>query len=583
VTSISEAAGKDVIPVRTSGSQRPLFLIHETTGQNLWFSLLTAHIDPEIPVYGLSAVPIDEPQLQTIEGMAARLISMMRRFQPQGPYRFAGWSLGGVLAYEVAVQLIGQDQSVEFVGLLDANCPIRRRGTNNASALQPQKSPQIRLIDLCEKGEREVPSTAGQRQALWNLKNEACETDFDDLFRRCRESGLLHESLASHSASEVQLYLVRLLAHERAIENYVAQPIPIPIYLFATKMDPTVTEQPGASDPLMGWGDRAPKEQIRLIRVPGSRRSLMDDPHIAELGRAMSTAIIDAGERQFVPPEMLYSASVTLQPGKSGRTPIFCVPGAGDNVTGFVWLAGAIGLDWPAHGLQPRGVEGNLVPHSTVESAAAVYLRAIEAIRPDGYVHLIGHSFGGWVAFEIASQLRASGRSVASLTIIDSEAPSGNGLIGREYTSTGVFRELIQVMELASSASLGIDPGALEAEDDAGQLRLFHEGALRVGLMPRRAAPSVLQGPRRAFAAALRARYRPCQPYPDPIWLALVDDTRLDDQANQRNQEEIFSGWRLWAPLIKRWRGPGNHFTILTHPHVQTLADWWGSIHSKKG
>jgi thioesterase domain-containing protein len=161
------------------------------------------------------------------------------------------------------------------------------------------------------------------------------------------------------------------------------------------------------------------------------------------------------------------------------------------------------------------------------------------------------------------------------LTIIDSEAPSGNGLIGREYTSTEVFRELIQVMELASRASLGIDPGVLEAENDAGQLRLLHKGALQVGLMPRRSTPSVLQGPRRAFGSALRTYYQPCQPYPDPLWLALVDDTRLDDQANQRNQEDIFNGWQFWAPLITRWRGPGDHFTILTHPHVQTLADWW--------
>jgi hypothetical protein len=39
-------------------------------------------------------------------------------FRPVGPYRFAGWSLGGVLAYEVAIQLIGQDQIVEFAGLI---------------------------------------------------------------------------------------------------------------------------------------------------------------------------------------------------------------------------------------------------------------------------------------------------------------------------------------------------------------------------------------------------------------------------------------------------------------------------------
>lgn len=585
MTSISETAGKDIVPVRTTGAQRPLFLIHEIMGQDLWFSLLTPHINPEIPVYGLSAVPLDEPQLHTIEGMAARLIAMMRRFQPQGPYRFAGWSLGGVLAYEVAVQLIGQDQSVEFVGLLAAACPIRRRRPNNALRLQShKKSPQTRLVDLCKMAEGEVPLSAEQHQTLWSLTAKAHETDFDDLFRRCRESGLLHESLVAYSASETQRYLIRLLAHEQAIENYVAPPIPIPIYLFATEVAPTVAKQSASPDQFMGWGSRLSIEQIRLTRVSGSGRSLMDDLHIAELGRVLSAGIIDAGRRQLVPPEMKYSASVALQPGNCRQPPIFCVPGAGDNVTGFVWLVGALGEDSTVYGLQPRGVEGYLVPYSTVEAAAAAYLSEIEAIRPDGYVHLIGHSFGGWVAFEIASRIRASGRSVASLTIIDSEVPGGNGVVGHEYTSTEVFRELIRVMELASKASLGVDPAALEAEDEAGQLRLLHEGALRVGLVPRRSTPSMLQGPQRAFGAALRTCYQPSQPYPDPLWLALADDTSLDAQANQQNQEEISRGWRHWAPLTTSWRGPGDHFTILKLPHAQTVADWWwDAMQHRKG
>jgi thioesterase domain-containing protein len=583
MTSLSEITGKDVTPVRTTGAQRPLFLIHEIMGEDLWFSLLTPHINPEIPVYGLSAVPLDEPQLQTIEGMATRLIEMMRRFQPQGPYRFAGWSLGGALAYEVAVQLIGQDQSVEFAGVIDADCPIRRRSPKNALALNShKKTPQSRLIDLCVMGKREVPLTVEQRQTLWSLKSKPDETDFDDLFSRCHEESLLPESLVSYSASETQRYLARLLAHERAIENYVAQPISIPIYLFATAVDPTINEKSARPDPLMGWGNTLSKEQIRLVQVSGNRRSLMDEPHIAELGKALSAAIIGADKHQSVPPEMKYSACVPLQPGNGSRTPIFCVPGAGDNVTGFIWLAGALGQDWPVHGLQPRGVEGNLTPHSTVEAAAAVYLREIEAVRPDGYVHLIGHSFGGWIALEIASRIRASGRSVASLTIIDSEVPGGDGVVGREYTSTGVFRELISVMELASGASLGIDPAALEAEDDTGQLRLLHEGALRVGLMPRRSTPSMLQGPRRAFGSALRTYYLPDRQYPDPLWLALADDTHLDDQANQRNQEETSRGWRLWAPQTMSWRGPGDHFTILKLPHAQTLADWWWDLVQRK-
>ena len=472
----SDTAVKGVIPVRTTGAERPLFLIHDNTGQGLWFPLLAAQINSEIPVYGLPGVPLDEPQLQTIEGMAARLVEIMRTVQPVGPYRFAGWSLGGVLAYEVAIQLIGQDQIVEFAGLIDAGCPISRPGTNPPQARN--QSSQTSLLGLCEGLAREAPLTAEQRLTLSGLKKVANELDFEELFRQCRESGALHESLVDHTAKEIEPYLVRLMAHAHANENYVAKPIPIPIYLFTAEEQPDVPEELAPPDPLMGWGSVIPERQIHLIRVPGNRRSLMDDPHVVILGQALSIAIAQAGKQRPDLPETQYCPHVTLQVGKRSNTPVFCVPGAGDNVIGFIELASAIGSECPVYGLQPRGVEGALVPHSTVEAAATMYLKAINAIQPDGRAHLIGHSFGGWVAFEIATQMRASGRSVASLTIIDSEAPCGNGLLGRAYTSTEVLIKLIEVMEMAADKSLGIHRAEFESQNTAGQLRLLHEGMI---------------------------------------------------------------------------------------------------------
>src|SRR5262249_28415730 len=127
----SDTVVKGAIPIRTTGSERPLFLIHDNTGQGLWFPLLAAQINSEIPVYGLPGVPLDEPYSGTMEGMAGCRAEILRTVQPAGPYRFAGWSLGGVLAYEVANQLIGQDQIVEFAGLIDAGCPVSRSGTNS--------------------------------------------------------------------------------------------------------------------------------------------------------------------------------------------------------------------------------------------------------------------------------------------------------------------------------------------------------------------------------------------------------------------------------------------------------------------
>jgi thioesterase domain-containing protein len=569
----SDIAVKGAIPVRTTGFERPLFLIHDNTGQGLWFPLLAAQIDSEIPVYGLPGVPLGEPQLQTIEGMAARLVEIMRTVQPVGPYRFAGWSLGGVLTYEVAIQLIGQDQMVEFAGLIDAGCPISRSRTNPPQTRN--QSSQISLLGLCEGLAREAPLTAERRLTLSALKKVANGLDFEELFRQCRELGLPHENFVDHTAEEVEQYLVRLIAHERAIENYVAKPIPIPIYLFTTEEQPDVPEELAPRDLLMGWGAVIPERQIHLIRVPGNHRSLMDDPHVVSLGQALSVAITQAGERRPDLPETQYCPHVTLQVGNRSNTPVFCIPGAGGNVTGFIELAGAMGSECPLHGLQPRGVEGLLVPHSVVEAAATAYLKAIDAIQPDGRAHLIGHSFGGWVAFEIATQMRASGRSVASLTIIDSEAPSDNGLLGRDYTSTEVLIKLIEIMEMAADKSLGVHRTEFESQNTAEQLRLLHEGMIRVGLMPLRSTPDALRGPIRTFGAALRACYRPQRPFPDPVRLALARDPRLDDQANQREYQATFEGWRLWSPNITCWQGPGNHFSILKAPHVHVLADWW--------
>src|SRR6266498_4886049 len=77
----------------------------------------------------LPAIGAGEAQLHTIEGMAERFIRMMHAVQPAGPYRIAGWSFGGMLAYEIATQLIARDEAVEFLGLLDttfvAGTPMR--------------------------------------------------------------------------------------------------------------------------------------------------------------------------------------------------------------------------------------------------------------------------------------------------------------------------------------------------------------------------------------------------------------------------------------------------------------------------
>jgi amino acid adenylation domain-containing protein len=59
----------------------------------------------------------------TVEVIGAGLIATMRAMQPFGPYQLAGFSFGGLLAYEVAKQLVDAGQTVQWLGILDSGTP----------------------------------------------------------------------------------------------------------------------------------------------------------------------------------------------------------------------------------------------------------------------------------------------------------------------------------------------------------------------------------------------------------------------------------------------------------------------------
>ncbi len=116
-----------------------------------------------------------------------------------------------------------------------------------------------------------------------------------------------------------------------------------------------------------------------------------------------------------------WAALVPVQP-HGDRPPLFCVHGGGGGVLSYTRVAGHIGLDRPLWGLQAPRRDGSDAP-PRVEEMASHYLQAMLSVQPEGPYHILGHSFGGLVAFEIARQLAAQEKATALLVVVDYPGP----------------------------------------------------------------------------------------------------------------------------------------------------------------
>ncbi|SDX46163.1 arthrofactin-type cyclic lipopeptide synthetase C [Pseudomonas syringae] len=565
---------QEVIIVRAGGSESPLFLIHDFTGLDAYFPVLGQHLHGDFPIYGLPGIGLGQQQLRTMECLAARMVERIRQVQPRGPYRLAGWSFGGVLAYEVATQLLGMDEAVAFLGLIDSYVP--RLTDQGKTRWQGSDLLERQLLSHCTahwqahaQEPREVSVTALVR--LSELQQQTPLLDFDALLPLCRDEHLLYEELAQASDAQLRHYLEREVAHGHALANYQLEPLNLPVHLFCAEQRPMA---PSGTTATLGWGEILSNGQLQCIAVPGDHMSMMQMPHVNVLGRSIGLALADLPAMPA--PTTAYQSLLAIQSGQGAHAPVFCVPGAGDSVTSFIGLAEALGPDWPIYGLQPRGLDGRSVPHSRVEAAAHSHVQAIEALYPQGPLHLVGHSFGGWAAHAMAAKLQARGREVASLTLIDSEAPGAEGLYSRPWTATAALERLIEALQLSSGKRLDIDPKTFADCDYTTQLNLLQNAMVRIGMLPPRLAPQALQGIVRTFASALRTVYRPqVAGYSGRVSLVLVDDPTLDALDNQLEQASAAAGWQHLLPQLAVWQGPGNHFSVLKAPDVYSLAAWW--------
>jgi thioesterase domain-containing protein len=181
--------------------------------------------------------------------MAADYVQTLLTQQAQGPYRLAGVSFGGVLAFEMAQQLRRAGHEVAFLGLLDSMLP---------GSVHRQLLPR-------------VVRRAGR--LLRRLASKAKDADWQD---QLRPGSDIDETERRIGQQREAIYL-------RAIRAYRPQRYEGPVVL-ARSQDQEL--QSGESiDPTYRWGRLVPNLQV--VDVPGDHLGLLSPPHVSELADSL--------------------------------------------------------------------------------------------------------------------------------------------------------------------------------------------------------------------------------------------------------------------------------------------------------
>ena len=121
-----------LIPIQSQGNKAPFFAVHPIGGNVLCYAKLAHYLGTEQPFYGLQALGLDETEkpVSSIEEMATVYIKEIQTIQASGPYYLGGWSMGGVIAFEIAQKLSAQGQTVALLTLIDSYSPILLNSVN---------------------------------------------------------------------------------------------------------------------------------------------------------------------------------------------------------------------------------------------------------------------------------------------------------------------------------------------------------------------------------------------------------------------------------------------------------------------
>jgi amino acid adenylation domain-containing protein len=289
-----------LVPMQPAGSAPPLFCVHPAGGNLFCYTDLVRHLGEEQPFYGIQADG-SQPAFGTsveVESVAADYLRAVRAFQPEGPYRLGGWSMGGVIAFEMARQLEAAGQTPELLAIMDAEAPSGREAVYTWVVLLGSFAldlglPMERLYESWDEidalppmGQLKRVAEEAKRAGL--VPQDMNLAQFRKLFDSFKTNAqMMRRYVGGSYGGRIDLF--------RADEHlaYIGREMPT-ASLFDLEHDP---EQEGVDprDPAKGWGQWA-AGGLAIHSIPGNHYTMVREPNVELLAEQLLARIATASK-----------------------------------------------------------------------------------------------------------------------------------------------------------------------------------------------------------------------------------------------------------------------------------------------
>ena len=291
-----------VTALRQTGSNPGFFCVHPGALDVDCYAGLSRHLGPEQPFYAVQLAELEEsyrvadstePSVHTsVDGLARWSIEVIETVQPHGPYLLGGWSLGGVVAFEIARQLQRRGDRVGLLALFDSPTPLideRPDDADDAALVLAFAS------YLGARRGRIFPLPNGES------RSPGIDRQFADILQRAKQAGFLPANTdLAQMRSLFDVYKTGLRHSIRHLVGYQPHIYPDPVVYFR------------ASDVLQSYAEVFPdstsdwtqctSQPLIVCDVPGDHYTMLLEPNVENLARQLEQRL--GAERRVVPPRV---------------------------------------------------------------------------------------------------------------------------------------------------------------------------------------------------------------------------------------------------------------------------------------